>query len=79
MLMRIPATLVLTLIGGGCFNNPLFLILECLVSAHVNLSKNTSLSEVILPLFDIKVNAEQIRDRLIHAGCPKEFITIEMK
>lgn len=69
--------LVLTLIGAGAFQNPINIIIECLVDAHILYAKHSKLEEVILPIYDRKISHQNIIDRLLIAGYPADKIRIQ--
>ena len=58
--MRDTERLLLTLIGGGVFLNPLPEIISAIARAHVNIGPMTNLREVILPLFDHQIDYREI-------------------
>lgn len=68
--------LVLTLIGGGVFYNPLELIIKAIARAHLDLDIGSELREVILPLFDPKHNHLEIIKILRQEGLPKDRIQV---
>ena len=78
-LYRQTEVLVLTFIGGGCFNNPFDLIVSAIVNAHVQLAHQSHLKKVILPIFDISRSANQIVTSLLQAGYPRDRIKIVEK
>jgi hypothetical protein len=69
--------LVLTLIGAGAFNNPINIIIECLIDANILYAKHSKLEEVILPIYDRKINHQNIVNRLLIAGYPADKIRIQ--
>ena len=60
--------LVLTLIGGGVFNNPLQLIFDSVANSHIHYAPLSSLKEVILPLYNINIDPQYLIDKLISNG-----------
>lgn len=66
--------LVLTLIGGGAFNNPIELIAKIIAETHAKFSGN--LEEVILPLWDDKLNPNLFIKELKRAGVREDFIQV---
>lgn len=66
--------LVLTLIGGGVFNNPYSEIINAIVQTHINLSKYSELEEVDIPLYAPNADYEFIAKQFIENGYPKDKI-----
>jgi hypothetical protein len=79
-LSRRTATLVLTLIGGGCFRNDMQEIANALARAHYNYGRKGALNAVLLPLYEShdagKVLAKIIVDALKAANVPQETIQV---
>lgn len=71
--------LVLTMIGGGVFNNPLDRIISSMAHAHVQYAPHSNLEEVILPLYDSRINPNIIIDQLIKQGYPKDHVIVTQK
>jgi len=71
--------LVLTLIGGGVFANPLTLILSAIARAHAYYvaSKRGNLKQVILPLYASNVSPTDVLFALERIHYPAHFITIK--
>lgn len=71
--------LVLTLIGGGCFNNPYKDIITALVQVHCDLSNQGHLKKVILPLYDDSRSPTLIVEQLVAKGYSKQQIKVIAK
>lgn len=69
--------LVLTLIGGGEFKNPLQSIYEAMAEAHILWARKSSLKKVILPRFNNQSSIKLLISSLIDLGCPKDKIVIK--
>lgn len=71
--------LVLTLVGGGVFHNPIEEIYQSIVNAFVNIGCHSNLKEVILPMYDVRNNPNPLINKLKDAGVPEECIKLEYK
>ncbi len=69
--------LVLTLIGGGEFKNPLQFIYESMAEAHILWARKSSLEKVILPRFNNQSSIKLLISSLINLGYPKDKIIIK--
>ena len=78
-LSRNTEILILTLIGGGCFDNPIDLIMSTIAKVHVNISYKGNLKKVILPIYDISRSPDQIVKYLLSFGYPQHLIKIIKK
>lgn len=78
-LYRRTEILVLTFIGGGCFNNPFNLIISAMVDAHIKVSPKTNLKKVIIPIFDGSKSPNLIVIELLRRGYPSDKIKIIKK
>lgn len=71
--------LVLTMIGGGVFNNPIDQILDSMIHAHIAYAPISNLEEVILPLYNININPNEIVNKLVKKGYPADHIQVIKK
>lgn len=76
-IQRQTRVLVLTLIGGSEFKNPLEKIYSSLAEAHCFWARKSSLQKVILPRFNNASSVRLLEAELIRCGCPKEKIIIK--
>ena len=60
--------LVLTLIGGGVFSNPLPRVAAAMAAAHARYANQSRLRRVVLPLFPVNADAQPFVDALAAVG-----------
>jgi hypothetical protein len=70
------AELVLTLIGGGSFANPLEDIAKAMAAAHVRYASRFKLNRVILPLFSPNANIEPFKQALSAVGVEARIVYV---
>jgi O-acetyl-ADP-ribose deacetylase (regulator of RNase III) len=81
-ILRKTEHLVLTLVGGGVFGNPIEDIAKSIAHAHQNWSKHSSLQTVRIPIYSVNaikgdVNvAAVLSETLQNNGVAKDKITI---
>lgn len=73
--LRETKKLVLTLVGAGAFSNPIETVVEIMAFCHVNFSGD--LEEVILPIWDNKIDLDFLVKTLVKAGLARELIRIK--
>lgn len=69
--------LVLTLVGGGSFNNPYNLIMDAIVDAHIKFGNQGYLKKVIIPFYDFTQSPQILINNLLSRGYPAELINME--
>lgn len=75
-IQRKTEVLVLTLIGGGSFNNPFEMIVNVIAKVHSAFGSKGNLKRVILPLWDKSKSPEVIIEELLRQGLQRESITM---